>query len=71
MCGARRVDRQIGLEATPDEYLATMVAVMREVKRVLRPDGTLWLNIGDSYSSGRYESDRSTYVATYQVAARC
>ena len=39
-CGARRVDRQIGLEATPDEYLATMVAVFREVRRVLRPDGT-------------------------------
>ena len=51
-CGARRVDRQIGLEATPDEYLATMVAVFREVRRVLRPDGTLWLNMGDSYSTG-------------------
>jgi DNA modification methylase len=44
--------REIGLEASPDEYLATMVAVFREVKRALRPDGTLWLNIGDSYSSG-------------------
>jgi DNA modification methylase len=43
--------REIGSEATPDEYLATMVAVFREVKRVLRPDGTLFLNIGDSYAS--------------------
>jgi DNA modification methylase len=51
-CGATRVDRQIGLEATPDEYLATMVAVFREVRRVLRPDGTCWVNMGDSYSSG-------------------
>ena len=52
-CGARRVDRQIGLEATPEAYLATMVAVFREVKRVLRPDGTLWLNIGDSYNANQ------------------
>ena len=50
-CGARRVDRQIGLEPTPDEYLATMVAVFREVRRVLRPDGTCWVNMGDSYVS--------------------
>jgi DNA modification methylase len=42
--------REIGSEPTPDEYLATMVAVFREVRRVLRRDGTLWLNIGDSYS---------------------
>ena len=43
---------QIGLEATPDAFVAEMVAVFREVKRVLRDDGTLWLNLGDSYSSG-------------------
>jgi DNA modification methylase len=48
-CGATRVDRQIGLEATPDEYLATMVAVFREVRRVLRPDGTCWVNMGDGF----------------------
>jgi DNA modification methylase len=51
-CGATRVDRQIGLEATPDEYLATMVAVFREVRRVLRRDGTCWVNMGDSFSTG-------------------
>ena len=45
---------QIGLEPTLDEYLAKMVAVFREVRRVLRDDGTLWLNVGDSYAgSGR------------------
>jgi site-specific DNA-methyltransferase (cytosine-N4-specific) len=49
-CGARRIDRQIGLEASPDEYIATLVEVFREVRRVLRADGTLWLNIGDSYA---------------------
>ena len=42
---------QIGLEATPEAYVAEMVAVFREVRRVLRDDGTLWLNLGDSYSS--------------------
>ena len=40
---------QIGLESTPDAYVAELVAVFREVRRVLRDDGTLWLNIGDSY----------------------
>lgn len=48
-CGARRVDSQLGLERTPEEYIATMVKVFHEVKRVLRKDGTLWLNLGDSY----------------------
>jgi DNA modification methylase len=52
-CGARRIDRQIGLEPTPDEYLATMVAVFREVRRVLRKDGTVWCNIGDSYNANQ------------------
>ncbi len=42
---------QIGLEPTPEAYVAQMVAVFREVKRVLRDDGTLWLNLGDSYAS--------------------
>ncbi len=42
-------DGQIGLEATPEEYVERMVAVFREVHRVLRSDGTLWLNMGDSY----------------------
>lgn len=43
---------EIGLEPTPDEYVARMVAVFREVRRTLRDDGTLWLNIGDSYAAG-------------------
>ena len=49
-CGAVRVDRQIGLEATPAEYLVTMVAVFREVRRVMRPDAVAFVNMGDSYS---------------------
>lgn len=45
------VDGQIGLEDTPDAFVAQMVEVFREVRRVLRDDGTLWLNLGDSYAS--------------------
>lgn len=52
-CGARRIDAQLGLEPTPEEYVANMVAVFREVRRVLRDDGTLWLNLGDSYAATR------------------
>jgi len=54
-CGARRIDKQLGLEPTVDEYLANMVAVFRAVKRVLRKDGTCWVNVGDSYASGHSE----------------
>lgn len=43
-------DGQIGLEETPEEFVQQMVAVFREVRRVLRDDGTLWLNLGDSYA---------------------
>ena len=46
------VEGQLGLEQSPHEYVANMVAVFREVRRVLRDDGTLWLNLGDSYASG-------------------
>ena len=65
-CGAIRIDEQIGLEQTPDEYIANLVAVFRECKRILRDDGTLWVNIGDSYASvhtGGHKSDKSTVGA--------
>ena len=48
---------QLGLERTPEEYIANMVEVFRQVKRVLKDDGTLWLNMGDCYHSG----DRGGY----------
>ena len=51
-CGAQRVDSQLGLERTPEEYVANMVGVFREVRRVLKPSGTCWLNLGDSYIGG-------------------
>jgi DNA modification methylase len=48
-CGATRVDSQLGLEETPEEYIKAMVEVFRCVWDVLEDDGTLWVNIGDSY----------------------
>jgi DNA modification methylase len=64
LCGARRIDSQIGLEATPEEYIANMIAVFRAIWRVLRDDGTLWLNMGDSYATsnpaGRRDSGNGT-----------
>jgi DNA modification methylase len=54
---------QLGLEPTPEAYIVNMVAVFREVSRVLRDDGTLWLNLGDSYASGevgRHDSRGNT-----------
>jgi DNA modification methylase len=62
-CGARRIDSQLGLETTPEEYITKMVAVFREVWRVLRNDGTLWVNMGDSYSG--YHGNRK---ASYEEA---
>jgi DNA modification methylase len=50
-CGATRIDSQIGLEKTPAEFVAKLVEVFREVRRVLRDDGTCWVNMGDSYCS--------------------
>ena len=47
------VSGQIGLEKTPEEYVEKLVAVFREVRRVLKDDGTLWLNLGDSYAAGK------------------
>ena len=64
-CGARRVDKQLGLEATPEEYVARMTEVFREVRRVLRSDGTLWLNMGDSWSAGTTADRKPSSVDGY------
>src|SRR3990167_9507217 len=58
------VDGQLGLEKTPEEFVSKLVEVFREVKRVLRKDGTLWLNLGDSYVSAK-----SRYSSTPQTLA--
>jgi len=59
------IDGQLGLERTPEEYVANMVEVFREVKRVLKKEGTLWLNLGDSYFGsncgyGDYRKNKSS-----------
>lgn len=48
-----KVNGQIGLEKSIDDYISNIVEVFREVKRVLRSDGTVWLNLGDSYAGGK------------------
>ena len=64
---------QIGLEQTPDEYVAEMVSVFAEVRRVLRDDGTLWLNLGDSYASstksgGRNDTEKMCGAESQQLS---
>ena len=54
-CGAVRQDSQIGLEETPEEYIDNLVSVFRSVRDVMKDDGTLWVNIGDTYYN--YRSD--------------
>ena len=61
------IDGQLGLEPTPDEYVARMVAVFAEVRRVLRADGTLWLNLGDSYNA--YNGNRGASAGFSDGAA--
>lgn len=65
-CGARRIDNQIGLEDTPAAFIDRLVTLFREARRVLRRDGTCWINMGDSYAndtkwggstSGKHVSD--------------
>ncbi len=55
-CGALRIDSQIGLEPTPEAFVEKLVDVFRECRRVLKNDGTLWLNLGDSYWGGKGQS---------------
>ena len=50
LCGATKEDGQLGMEKTPEEFIENMVDVFRHVKNILADDGTLWINIGDSYA---------------------
>src|SRR5690348_9982756 len=60
---------QLGLERTPQEYIANMVAVFREVWRVLRDDGTCWVNMGDTYN-GYMANQRATSISAANQHAR-
>jgi len=71
-CEAIRHDPAIGLEPTFDEWLEKMVAVFREVRRVLRDDGTIWVNMGDGYSRSpargvKFQSGPTTYLTNRQA----
>jgi DNA modification methylase len=68
-CGARRVDQQIGLEASPQEFIETLVDVFREIRRVLRKDGTCWVNMGDSYA-GSWGAQGRPQGKTGEMATR-
>lgn len=61
------VDRQIGLEVTPEEYVARLIKVFREFKRVLRKDGTLWVNLGDAYA-GSNQGRGTKYLSAKQAS---
>ena len=65
LCGAWR--GSLGLEPTPDLYVQHLVHIFREVRRVLRDDGTVWLNLGDSYYGGK---GRSGYELPYEAEER-
>lgn len=65
-CGAVRIDEQLGLEETPEEYVENMVQLFREVKRILKPTGTLWLNLGDSYYGGGWKGSQTDLSDTKQ-----
>ena len=69
-CGAKRVDHQIGLEPTMAEFVDKMVAVFREVKRVLRDDGTCWVNLGDSYNAYNGGAGPGSTLSKTQTEAR-
>lgn len=60
LCGAVREDKQIGLEETPERYIEKLVSVFREVRRVLKDEGTFWLNIGDTYNVSSYRKDEKS-----------
>ena len=69
------VEGQMGLESTPAEFVAGMVALFREVRRVLRDDGTLWLNLGDSYArapakGGSGPGKNANYADSFGAANR-
>jgi DNA modification methylase len=57
-CGAKRIDAQIGLEKTPEEYVKELTEVFMEVRRVLKPEGVMFLNLGDSYMGSGQDSGK-------------
>ena len=69
-CGAIKKDSQLGMEDTPEEFVDNLVKVFREVKRVLRDDGTVWLNLGDSYGQQKGKGFNANAKEGYIVSRR-
>lgn len=63
------VDGQIGLESSPEEYVETLVGIFRDVRRILKDNGTLWLNLGDSYN-GYMANQRASSISANNQHAR-
>ena len=73
-----RVDSQIGLENHPDEYIRKIIDIMKEFRRVLKPTGTIWLNLGDSYYKNKGRDCKSNWLQhkqklliPFRVAIKC
>lgn len=64
------VEGQLGLEKTPDEFVERLVNIFKEVKRVLKKDGTLWLNLGDSYCGGGNNRGNKSAISNKQASNR-
>lgn len=64
------ISDQIGLEDSPEEYISTLAKIFDEVRRVLKPEGTLWLNMGDTYNSYKGNAKRSNQESDYAHARR-
>lgn len=60
---------QIGLEPSPEQFIAKLVAVFSEVRRILKPDGTIWVNIGDSYAQGKIGRDDTDAAGSERLSA--
>lgn len=67
-CGAVRQDSQLGLESTPEAYIERLCAIFDEIRRVLKPTGTCWVNIGDTYyGGGRNAGNKNPKIKSKQV----
>ena len=68
LCGAVREDLQVGLEESPEEYIQRLVEIFREVRRIMTDDGTLWINIGDTYNASSYNKSELTVNVNHKQA---
>lgn len=65
VCGAVRVDSQIGLEDSPEAYIERLVSLFRQIRRCLKKDGTLWVNLGDSYNCYKGNASSPNFDTKY------